>query len=93
MAAALVIDWPAVLGDIAYQLGPLDANGLTRTPLGRRLLAQQLGVPDGTVRGWMDGSEPRHTDGEMLLDRWRALTGKPREFAPRERRSLTATQR
>jgi hypothetical protein len=25
-----------------------------------------------------------------LLDRWRVLTGKPREFAPLERRSLRA---
>lgn len=87
------IDWPAVLADIAYQLGEMDPTTQRRTPLGRRLLARELNVADGTVRGWQEGSEPRHADGEMLLARWRALTGKPQEFAPRERRPLAAAQR
>ena len=56
-------------------------------------LAEALKIPRGTLRGWMDGSEPRHTDGEALLDRWCRMTGKARIFAPTERRSLSAHAR
>lgn len=76
------IDWTRVLDDIAFVLsapGPDDAQPQL---IGQILLARELNVARGTLRGWMEGSEPKHSDGEKLLDRWRVLTGKSREFAP-----------
>lgn len=88
------IDWPTLLGEIAHVLGDEDpANPDARTPCSQERLAASLGVPRGTLRGWMDGSEPKHTDGERLLARWCSLTGKARCFAPTERRPLTAQAR
>ena len=88
------VDWSAVLGDIAYLLGEPDGTleGV-RVPCSQNNLADSLGMPRGTLRGWMDGSEPRYSDGERLLDRWCELTGKARIFAPQERRSLSAAGR
>lgn len=88
------IDWPTLLGDIAIMLGEINpTNPSVREPINTSQLATALGTPRGTLIGWLDGSEPKHADGERLIDRWRALTGKPREFAPMERRSLSAAQR
>jgi hypothetical protein len=80
------INWPAVLSDIGYQLGDGEPCSLS-------MLARELGIARMTLQGWIDGSEPKHADGEQLLDRWRSLTGKPREFAPLERRSLSGHAR
>lgn len=88
------IDWPSLLGDIAYMLGEIDpANPTVREPVNTSRLAILLHTPRGTLIGWLEGSEPKHADGERLIDRWLVLTGKPREFAPMERRSLSASQR
>lgn len=88
------IDWTAVLDDLAHLLGDVDeSNRDVRVPCSTVRLADALGVARGTLRGWLDGSEPRHIDGEAVLQRWCVLTGKAREFAPRERKSLTAAAR
>lgn len=88
----MTIDWPSILADLAYRLGEPDAaNPDARTPCGERTLAGYLGVPRGTLRGWMEGSEPRHADGELLLVRWCVLTGKDRSFAPTMRGSMSAS--
>lgn len=85
------IDWPMLLGDIAYLLGEPDpVNAEVRVPCSQERLAGALGVARGTLRGWMDGSEPKHGDGELLLDRWCQLTCKARVFAPVDRRPLSA---
>ena len=86
------IDWPQLLADLAHMLGDDDPLG-RRMPLNHYGLANALSVPRGTLRGWLDGSEPKHSDGERLVDRWRVLSGKPAEFAPRERKGLTAHTR
>lgn len=92
--AAPRIDWSRVLADIAYVLGEPDPDHSdTRVPCSQERLAAALGVARGTVRGWMDGSEPKHGDGERLLDRWCRLTGKSRIFAPLHRRPLSAYAR
>lgn len=92
--AAMRIDWPRLLEDLAYLAGEVDAcNTEVRVPCSQERLAVTLGVARGTLRGWMDGSEPKHGDGELLLVRWCTLTGKAREFAPRERRPLSAFAR
>lgn len=88
------IDWPRLLGDIAYMLGEPDpGNPDVRVPCSQERLASALGVARGTLRGWMDGSEPKHGDGERLLDRWVRLTGQARIFAPVDRRPLSAHAR
>jgi hypothetical protein len=87
----LDFDWPAILHEIALCLGEEDAQG-RRTACGRRLLARDLGYPDKTVQGWMEGSTPRHPDGEHVLDRWCVLVCKARQFAPRARASLSAAK-
>ena len=75
------IDWPKVLDDIAYLLGdPLQANPILREAVSERELAQHLHVARSTIRGWVEGSEPRHADGEVLIAHWCRLTGKARTF-------------
>lgn len=87
-----VIDWSAILGDIAYLLGDEDQSNGQRTPLGTRALGARLGVHRETIRRWQDGAQPYHADGEMLLGHWCTLTGKASTFAPRMRPSLSPTK-
>lgn len=94
MPVAQSIDWPRLLDELAWLLGERDfAFPDVRVPLSASRLAQALQVPRTTLIGWRDGSEPKHSDGELLLVRWCLLTGKAREFAPLERRSLSASAR
>lgn len=75
------IDWPKVLDDIAYLLGePQPGNELIRVAVSQEKLAASLRVPRGTLRNWIDGSEPRHSDGEAVIVHWERLTGKARTF-------------
>lgn len=93
MTAALAVDWPALLGELAWLLGDaVPGAEHTRTPLGTRLLADHLEVKRTTLRGWLEGSEPRHSDGEMLIGHWCLLTGKGQTFVPRMRAQLSAAQ-
>lgn len=86
------IDWPAVLQDVALLLGEAGPGGARPSvPCSTQDLADDLKVARGTLRGWLDGSEPRHSDGERVLDRWCCLTGRRREFAPILRPLRTAT--
>jgi hypothetical protein len=87
------IDWPALLDELAIVLGEPDPVSGRQVPVSTVVLAESLGVARGTLRGWLDGSEPKHQDGERLLDRWCSLTGKARVFAPRDIRPLSATAR
>lgn len=93
------IDWPRLLDDIAYLIGePIHEGSSVRTPVGSRALADYLGPwvrPDeglnrGTLRGWLEGAEPRHSDGECLIAVWCRLCGKSEESAPITVRSLSA---
>ena len=87
------VDWPKLLADLAHLLGEPEAgNPAARAPCGERQLTDRLRVPRSTLRGWFDGSEPKHADGERLLDHWGRLTGKARQFAPLDHRSLSASQ-
>ena len=76
------VDWPRLLGDLAYLLGDELQGTPHREPASPGILAADLDVPRSTLRGWLDGAEPRHNDGEALLMRWCSLTGKARVFAP-----------
>jgi hypothetical protein len=65
------IDWFRVLAD-------LDHKGL-----GNRSIARSLKIPKSTIAGWKDGiHEPRHSDGERLIELWCKTVGKPREGLP-----------
>lgn len=66
-------DWFRVLADLA------------RAGAGNRAVARRLHVARSTVLGWKSGSEPRHSDGELLLDLWVEATGRPRDEAPQVR--------
>jgi hypothetical protein len=63
-------DWFRVLAD-------LHSAGVPNSTV-----ADYLQIPQGTVRGWKSGSEPRHHDGEQLLEVWILVTGKARTDRP-----------
>lgn len=75
-----VVNWPAVLAQLCC--GQMSVYAL----------AASLGVPRSTLRGWLDGSQPSHPDGERLIAEWMRVTGKPREQVPTERRTLSAAR-
>ena len=76
------VDWPRLLGDLAYLLGDELPGTTAREPAPLGTLAEFLAVPRSTLRGWLDGAEPRHNDGEALLLLWAGLAGKAPVFAP-----------
>lgn len=88
------IDFAAVLEEIAFLLGEPMPGGQehVRVPVSQYKLAEYLGVPRGTLRGWTAGSEPPHTDGEKLLVVWCRLTGQARTFAPVDRFVYSASK-
>lgn len=87
------IDWPKVLEEIAYMLGDARTdNEQLRDPVSQEKLADALTAPRGTLRGWLDGSEPRHSDGERLIAHWCRLTGKARTFVPVDRYVYSAAK-
>lgn len=64
------VDWFRVLADLQYL-------GLTNIDVSSR-----LDIPRRTVGGWKSGQEPRHVDGDALLDLWCEVTGKSRHMRP-----------
>jgi hypothetical protein len=85
------IDWQTILDELAWLLGEDTPTGRQRA--GTRVLAAYLHVNRGAVRRWLeDGSEPRHSDGELLLAAWCRLTGRHPDFAPRTRPVLSAAK-
>ena len=76
------IDWPHLLDDLAYLLGDELPSTTAKEPAPVGTLAASLTVPRSTLRGWLEGAEPRHNDGEALLLLWGRLSGKERAFAP-----------
>jgi hypothetical protein len=70
-------DWFRVLTDLQYAACPHSD------------VAAYLGIPQSTVRGWKDGSEPNHHDGSRLLELWQQITGRGYEDRPRTGRAET----
>jgi hypothetical protein len=88
------VDWAKLLGDIQYLLGEEDAhNPAVRVPIGTATLAVHLGVSRGAVRNWIDGTQPRHDEGERLIERWCRLAGKGRANLPLTTASYSASKR
>jgi hypothetical protein len=78
-----VVDWDKLLGDLEWLLGEPDINNpYVRKPISAQALADWLKVPRKTMLGWRDGSQPKHQDGEILIQHWCRLAGKGREFLP-----------
>ena len=66
------VDWFALLID-------LQRHGFPTSQV-----AKMVDVPVGTVMGWKNGgAEPRHVDGDRLVDLWVGITGKNRHQVPR----------
>ena len=86
------LNWPAMLEDIAYLLGDPLPGTPARVPASQDAVAGFLDKPRGTLRNWLDGAQPGHADGELILSAWCRLGGKTRDLAPRERRPLSAGQ-
>lgn len=86
-------DWPTLIGDVAYMLGDAHpSNPSVRIPVGTQHLADHLGFARMTVVGWINGSEPKHHDGEKIIETWCSLTGRARTFVPRAPASMSAAQ-
>ncbi|WP_368640590.1 hypothetical protein ABRZ04_05255 [Castellaniella ginsengisoli] len=47
-----------------------------------RDVADIVGIPTSTIKGWMAGSEPRHQDGETIIQFWCEAADRPRESVP-----------
>lgn len=65
------IDWFRLLDDLARAGVPVSS------------VAMHTRAPRSTILGWKQGAEPKHRDGELLLDLWIAKTGQSRHEAPR----------
>ena len=63
-------DWFRVLVDL-YRVG-----------WPTRRVAQHMGIPEPTLRGWKQGSEPPHCDGVRLLSLWCQETGADADDRP-----------
>lgn len=64
------IDWFRILADLQY-------HGCNNTEV-----AEALNVPQGTLRGWKEGSEPRHHDGQRLMELWQVFTNRSYDERP-----------
>ncbi len=74
------IDWFSVFAD------------LKRAAWSMYRIESQLHIPKTTLLGWKDGAEPKHFDGERLIQLWTDVTGQKREQLPVERRMPSAFQ-
>lgn len=56
-------------------------------------IENELGIAKSTLTGWKDGVEPKHADGERLIEFWCMVTAKQRAELPTEPRYPNAYQR
>lgn len=79
-APVYAVCWASVLADLCG--GRLSTYAV----------AERIGVPRSTLRGWLDGSQPGHAEGERVIAVWLQVTGKSRELLPMTRRTLSAAR-
>lgn len=48
-----------------------------------------IGIPESTLQGYKTGSEPKHVDGERLIEFWCQVTGRTRAELPMEKITLS----
>lgn len=58
-------------------------NEIARTGVSMQALAEELCVSRPTLLNWKQGTEPRHGDGENLIELWCVLTHQDRANLPR----------
>ena len=93
MTARTTCDWPKLLDDLAWLLGPADfAFPNVRRPAGTEALASYLGMSRGAVRNMLDGTEPRYSQGRDLIAAWVRLSGKTEANLPTCRVSFSAAR-
>ena len=51
-----------------------------------------IGIPKNTLCGWADGAEPKHADGEKLIQFWCETMSKERTELPMAPRILSAAK-
>lgn len=56
-------------------------------------IEQRLHVPKSTLIGWKLGAEPRHSEGELLINLWQSVTQQSRGTIPTEKRYPNAHNR
>ena len=72
VANTRAVDWFRILADLQH-LG-----------LSNVCVSKALGVPPRTLGSWKnDGSEPRYSDGDALIEFWAKTTGRDRADSPR----------
>ncbi|EBY6473968.1 hypothetical protein EU408_11970 [Salmonella enterica subsp. enterica] len=71
LIASYRLDWFRVITEI------------TRSGVSMQSLAEELDVSRPTLLNWKQGAEPRHCDGENLIELWCALTHQERGNLPR----------
>ena len=49
-------------------------------------VARETGIARTTLMYWRDGAEPKHSDGETIIEVWEKVTGKCRKDVPFQRR-------
>ena len=72
------VDWFRIIHDIK------------RHGISMYALEAQVGIAKTTLIGYKQGGDPRHADGEILVNFWCKLTGNGREQLPVERVPLSA---
>lgn len=55
---------------------------LNKSNLSLQNIANIIQVPKPTIVGWKQGAEPKHSDGERLIDLWCSTTGSSRSDLP-----------
>ena len=49
-------------------------------------VSRETGIARTTMASWRDGVEPKHADGEAIIEVWEKVTGKCRKDVPVQRR-------
>lgn len=69
-ALRLSIDWFQIITE------------LTRQGFSSKAIADRIGVPKSTLLGWKQGSEPRYSEGQRLIEFWSEITGRQAHALP-----------
>lgn len=57
-------------------------NGLSRAGYTVQKIADEIDVAKSTLLGWKQGSEPRHSTGEALIELWSSVLSHDRSQLP-----------
>lgn len=63
---------------------------MKRLGFSTRRIAIETAIPYGTIAGYKSGSEPKYSDGEILIEYYRAMTGKSLDQVPQRPMEISA---